>query len=318
MKAAPRGAPSVAPVSETALKRIVRELYLTLQKPTAAWVVREVIGRGRAEKLPVPSPNTVHRRLKVLSLAETRCRGEERSETKPVHGHAPAARHPLDLVQTDHTPMDLIEVDLIDREPICRSWLTVAIDTYSRCIAGFHVTLEAPGATFVGLCPTHVAMDKAPWLAMREVTATWPVQGKPCRPGVHTDPNSTSRNSSHMNHTGQLRLDGERLLGRQTGPVITELTVRFRKQTGWSGRIASDPLRSLGATSQWKRPIQSKAETFCAFLDVRTTRILLRARQPQPPGRLDKGEVPRPTTLLVPIVIWAYLGAAISPQSEEA
>ena len=61
-----------------------------------------------------------------------------------MHGHAPPARHPLDLVQVDHTPMDLIVVDPIDREPIGRPWLTVAIDTYSRCIAGFHVTLEAP------------------------------------------------------------------------------------------------------------------------------------------------------------------------------
>lgn len=29
------------------------------------------------------------------------------------------------------------------------------------CIAGFHVTLEAPSATSVGLCLTHVAMDKS-------------------------------------------------------------------------------------------------------------------------------------------------------------
>jgi putative transposase len=113
-----------------------------------------------------------------------RRRGEEHPESKPVHGHAPPARHPLDLVQVDHTPMDLIVVDPIDREPIGRPWLTVAIDTYSRCIAGFHVTLEAPGATSVGLCLTHFAMDKAPWLAMREVTATWPVRGKPRRLGV--------------------------------------------------------------------------------------------------------------------------------------
>jgi putative transposase len=174
----------VAPASETELERIVRELYLTPQKPTASRVVREVIGRCRAEKLPVPSSNTVRRRLKALSLADMRRRGEEHPETKPVHGHAPLARHPLDLVQVDHTPMDLIAVDPIDREPIGRPWLTVAIDTYSRCIAGFHVTLEAPGATSVGLCLTHVAMDKVPWLAMREVTATWPVRGKPRRLGV--------------------------------------------------------------------------------------------------------------------------------------
>jgi putative transposase len=83
------------------------------------------------------------------------------------------------LLQVDHMPVDLILVDPVDREPIGRPWLTVAIDAYSRCIAGFHVSLEAPSATSVGLCLTHVAMDKAPWLALRGVEAEWPISGKP-------------------------------------------------------------------------------------------------------------------------------------------
>jgi len=124
------------------------------------------------------------RRLRSLPLADRRKRGEEHPEAKPVHGHGPAIRFPLDLVQVDHTPMDLILVDPLDREPIGRPWLTVAIDVQSRCIAGFHVTLDAPSAVSVGLCLTHVAMDKAPWLALREVEADWPVQGKPRRIGV--------------------------------------------------------------------------------------------------------------------------------------
>jgi putative transposase len=174
----------VPPASEVMLHQTVHELYLTRQKPTAARVVREVLGRCGAGKLRPPSPSTIRRRLKALPLADLRSRGEEYPEAKPVHGHAPHGRHPLDLVQVDHTPMDLIVVDPIDREPIGRPWLTVAIDTYSRCIAGLHVTLEAPSATSVGLCLTHVAMDKAPWLEMREVKASWPVQGKPRRLGV--------------------------------------------------------------------------------------------------------------------------------------
>ncbi len=75
-----RGKWRVAPASEAALERIVRELYLTSQKPTAARVVREVIGRCRAEKLAAPSPNTVRRRLKTLSLANLRRRGKEHPE----------------------------------------------------------------------------------------------------------------------------------------------------------------------------------------------------------------------------------------------
>ncbi len=174
----------MAQASEAALERMIRELYLTPLKPSPAEVVREVRGRCAADKLHVPSDSTIRRRIKLVSLAELRSRGEDHSETKPVHGHAPHGRYPLDLVQVDHTPMDVIVVDPTDREPIGRPWVTVAIDTYSRCIAGFHVTLEAPSATSVGLCLTHVAMDKAPWLALREVEAIWPVQGKPQRIGV--------------------------------------------------------------------------------------------------------------------------------------
>ena len=179
-----RNRPRTAPASEATLRRVVQEVYLTPQKPTAAEVAREVDGRCRAEKLRPPSSSTVRRRLRSLPIADRRRRGEDHPEAKPVHGHAPVVRFPLDLVQVDHTPMDLILVDPLDREPIGRPWLTVAIDVHSRCIAGFHVTLDAPSAVSVGLCLTHVAMDKAPWLALRDVEADWPVQGKPRRVGV--------------------------------------------------------------------------------------------------------------------------------------
>ena len=179
-----RNRPRTAPASEATLRRVVQDLYLTPRKPTAAEVAREVAGRCRAEELQPPSSSTVRRRLRSLPLADRRRRGEEHPEAKPVHGHAPPVRFPLDLVQVDHTPMDLILVDPLDREPIGRPWLTVAIDVQSRCIAGFHVTLDAPSAVSVGLCLTHIAMDKAPWLALREVEADWPIQGKPRQVGV--------------------------------------------------------------------------------------------------------------------------------------
>ena len=173
----------MAPASEATLRRVVQEVYLTPQRPTAAEVGRAVAGRCRAEKLRPPSSSTVRRRLRALPIADRRERGEGHPEIKPVHGHVPAVRFPLDVVQVDHTPMDLILVDPIDREPIGRPWLTVAIDVHSRCIAGFHVTLDAPSAVSVGLCLTHVAMDETPWLALRKVETDWPVQGKPRRVG---------------------------------------------------------------------------------------------------------------------------------------
>lgn len=65
------------------------------------------------------------------------------------------------------------------RLPISRPYVTFAIDIYSRCIAGFILSLEVPSAVSVGLCLTHIAMDKAPWLATLEINAVWPIHGKP-------------------------------------------------------------------------------------------------------------------------------------------
>jgi len=122
--------------------------------------------------------------VKTLSLAERRQRGELHPEAEPIYGVTPPADAPLDWLQMDHTPVDLIIVDPVDRAPIGRPWVTVAIDTFSRCIAGFHLSLEAPSATSVGLCLTLVASDKAPWLQQRGIEAHWPVLGKPHRLGV--------------------------------------------------------------------------------------------------------------------------------------
>ena len=101
-----------------------------------------------------------------------------------VSGRTPEARHPLDVVQMDHTKVDLILVDPVERAPIGRPWVTLAIDVHSRCIAGFHLSLEAPCATSVGLCLTDVASPKAGRLAALEVEADWPVAGVPSRLGV--------------------------------------------------------------------------------------------------------------------------------------
>lgn len=95
-----------------------------------------------------------------------------------------AVKAPLDIVQIDHTPVDLILVDPIERRPIGRPWVTVAIDVFSRCIAGVHVTLEAPSSTSVGLCLAHVASDKRTWLDAIDVDADWPIMGRPRCIGV--------------------------------------------------------------------------------------------------------------------------------------
>jgi putative transposase len=108
-----------------------------------------------------------------------------RTHSTPIIGAFPESPYPLAVVQIDHTPVDLILVDDMDREPIGRPYLTVAIDVYSRCITGFCLTLEPPSAVSVGLCLSHSVLKKEDWLAERQIQGDWPIWGKPER--IHVD-----------------------------------------------------------------------------------------------------------------------------------
>jgi putative transposase len=178
-----RGKPRLEARRDDLVRDVVEELYLTPQRLSAERIVQEVRRRAADLKLSPPAASTVRRRIAALSLEERRRRGDVEPPV-PVEGATPPARSPLDVVQIDHTPVDLILVDPIERQPIGRPWITVAIDVFSRCIAGFHVTLEPPSATSVGLCLAHIAADKQPWLEEIGVEADWPIIGRPRRIGV--------------------------------------------------------------------------------------------------------------------------------------
>lgn len=173
-----RGKVRLCAESEAVLTRVIKETYLTRQRVRAETLVREVRRACTQEGVKVPAPSTIRRRLAALSLKDQRKR-DEPGPVRPIVGATPEARFPLDFVQMDHTKVDLILVDAVERKPIGRPWITVAIDVFSRAIAGFHLSLEAPSSISVGLCPTRVATDKAVWLSNLDVEADWPVTGKP-------------------------------------------------------------------------------------------------------------------------------------------
>lgn len=178
-----RGKGRIAERRDALIREAVSELYLTPQRLSAARIVVEVRKRAHAQHVRSPSAGTVRRRIAALSLEERRRRGDV-EVPEAVLGPTVTAKAPLDMVQIDHTPVDLILVDPIERRPIGRPWVTVAIDLFSRCIAGFHVTLEAPSSTSVGLCLTHVASEKKPWLENIGIDADWPILGRPRCIGV--------------------------------------------------------------------------------------------------------------------------------------
>jgi putative transposase len=184
-----RGKQRLDALRENVISRLITEFFLTRQKKSKASLVREIRKVSASSGLKPASGSTIRRRLKKLSPAQLKQRGEQHPEAKPIYGETPVSDTPLDWIQMDHTPVDLIIVDPIDRLPIGRPWITIAIDVFSRCIAGFFLSLDAPSATSVGLCLTMVVIDKKTWLEQRVLTQDGRLPGNRVVLGLTTPPN---------------------------------------------------------------------------------------------------------------------------------
>lgn len=176
------------PEIDTLISETIDAYYLTRQQPRLADLIREVERKCRERGLKAPGRWAVKARLATRQgqeiVRKRRGRKAANDRYRPVVSSL-EAHWPLSLIQIDHTLVDVIVVDSETREPIQRPWLTLAIDVCTRCVAGFHLSLEPPSATSVALCLAHAALGKENWLAERDIDVVWPVRGVPER--LHLD-----------------------------------------------------------------------------------------------------------------------------------
>ena len=165
------------------IQQAIETHYLTPQKKPVAKVILEIRQQCRHAGLTPPGANTVRRRIRQISEEEkTRLRWSKRiarEQFEPLKGSGPSAESPLALVEIDHTLVDLILVDEVHRQPLGRPWLTMAIDNYSRMVAGFYLSFDPPGAIGTGLCMAHMLLPKELWLSRLDVQGEWPCWGVP-------------------------------------------------------------------------------------------------------------------------------------------
>ncbi|RZI45290.1 transposase [Rickettsiales endosymbiont of Peranema trichophorum] len=183
-----KGGSRLSTIQEALINKIIDRFYLTRQRLSASTIIEEVRKQCAAQNMVAPGASTIRRRIKDISVIRLQERYGRDQSIEPIAGEFPEVNYPLSVVQIDHTLVDVIIVDPIDRLPIGRPYVTIAIDVYSRCIAGFIVSLEAPSSVSVGLCLTHIAMDKGPWLAMVDIDTSWAIHGKPNL--IHVDNSS--------------------------------------------------------------------------------------------------------------------------------
>ena len=167
---------------EQIIREVLRSHYLNKQKLSETAIWNEIVYRCHKLNLSSPSLNTVRLRIQWLdSYFVTRKRNGVTAARalESAGGVPPKIVAPLEQVQIDHTIVDLMIVDDINRQPIGRPYITVAIDVFSRCLIGILITLEAPSAVSVGLCLAHAVCDKRPWLERLGINVDWPMTGKP-------------------------------------------------------------------------------------------------------------------------------------------
>jgi putative transposase len=133
--------------AEEVIERAIREVYLKPTRPTLSHLVSNIHERCSKEGIELPDRRTVRARIKAIDI---RVRGQRRGEEDVVKGTNAApgeysVSRPLEVVQIDHTEIDIIVVDERTRSPMPnRPWLTLAIDVFSRVVTGFHVSMNAP------------------------------------------------------------------------------------------------------------------------------------------------------------------------------
>lgn len=173
----------------TIVSEVIDSAYLTKQMKSVESIIREIELRCRKAGLRRPAANTIRARIRSLdpTIATKRRHGTDAARSlSSAGGKVPELTAPLDVVQIDHTPMDVMIVDEKSRQSIGRPYLTLAIDSLTRCIVGMLLTLEAPSATSVGLVLAHAVRDKRSWLDRLNLSEfSWPMHGKPEK--IYTD-----------------------------------------------------------------------------------------------------------------------------------
>lgn len=183
--------PGMQPLDPAVLaivERHFQKIYATRRKPTVSRFQREVAADCRNVGLQPPSIRRLARWLETKDQAALMRRREGSDKSEPLFLPTPdgfEVAAPLDVVQIDHTKVDVTVVDPVTRLPIGRPTLTLAIDVNSRVAMGFCLSLEPPSLVAVALCLTHAAMDKTAWLASRGIAAEWPAHGIPRT--IHVD-----------------------------------------------------------------------------------------------------------------------------------
>jgi len=138
----------------------------TIQDTTEEAVVmvtRENKQRIKSDQLAIPTRRLITRLIGLIPAFD-RCAARYgriaanrlyRSKLKHL-----VTKKALESAQIDHTHLDLFVIDDESHMPLGRPWLTICIDSHTRCILGIYIGFEPPSYLTVGKCLKHAFLPK--------------------------------------------------------------------------------------------------------------------------------------------------------------
>lgn len=138
--------------------------------------------RVESEHFKVPGLRTIQRRIQSLWAYDFAVARYGRMEADRRFGMYIGARrtdHILQLVEIDHSPLDILVVNE-EGVVIGRPSVTVIIDRKSRCVLGLHISLAGHGTQAVFECLRHALMPKMYLMkdgAYGDMDLVWPCFG---------------------------------------------------------------------------------------------------------------------------------------------
>lgn len=179
-----KGKTRLEPAVELLIDEVVDEIALkqrTFSANELLHAVRLKIDQANRERLPeaqlkVPSLRTMQRRAAMLAEFDLTCAAfsvREAERRFALHGTSRRVDRLLEIVEIDHSPIDLLVVGP-DRVVVGRPTITVVLDRATRCVLGYHLSLAGHGVPAVFEALRHALLPKT-YLSERyaDLHITW-------------------------------------------------------------------------------------------------------------------------------------------------
>ncbi|MEN9998021.1 MAG: hypothetical protein RI922_1011 [Bacteroidota bacterium] len=183
-----RGKGRISNEQAAMISLVLDTFHFTQLRPKTFLTYRELEIRCRKAGIETPSLNTLRSRISKESLKKNIAKRHGKSianhKFDAVPGKYPQTNWPLEVVQIDHTPLDIIVLG-DDRKPLGRPWLTLAIDVYSRMVTGAYLSFDTPGFLGTGICIANSILPKDNLVRKYNLKSEWPIQGR--LQNIHSD-----------------------------------------------------------------------------------------------------------------------------------